>query len=152
MIETKQTPPVSLLNEYLHYDEFNGQFTWIKYAGPRAQVGSPAGHVHHTGYIRIKFKGAVYAASRLAYKVMMHEEAGESMDHINNVKTDNRWVNLRSVSQGENQLNRIDTKRNGGVTYKERRRATNAAQLDKRRKDLQRRIDAQRATNACKDE
>ena len=82
----------------------------------------------------------------------MHEEAGESMDHINNVKTDNRWVNLRSVSQGENQLNRIDTKRNGGVTYKERRRATNAAQLDKRRKDLQRRIDAQRATNACKDE
>ena len=128
------TPDREYLNEVLYYDEWDGTFVWNKTMCARAQKGAPAGSVQR-GYLIIKINGQSYYAHRLAYKMMMNEEP-DTIDHINNDKMDNRWVNLRSCTQAENQQNRIDTKLNGGVTHKERRRQIKAHNVTQRRRKL----------------
>ena len=57
------------------------------------------------GYIRIEIGPKKY----LAHRLIMLAFAGESdqeVDHINRIKTDNRFENLRYVTRIENQLNR----------------------------------------------
>jgi hypothetical protein len=57
------------------------------------------------GYIQIKIGGKKYYAHRL----IMLAFAGQSeqhIDHINRIKNDNRFENLRYVSPNENNLNR----------------------------------------------
>lgn len=60
------------------------------------------------GYIRIG-KHQIYA-HRIAYYKMTGEWPNE-IDHINKIRSDNRWVNLRNCSHTENTRN-IDTKKN----------------------------------------
>lgn len=50
--------------------------------------------------------GYHYKASRLAWLYMTGEWPKYEMDHINHVKDDNRWVNLRDVTPAENCANR----------------------------------------------
>lgn len=117
---TRTAPLLTPTREYLcslfNYDEWTGDITWAVRKSGRASIGSPAGHTRH-GYLIIKIDGVSYQASRLIYKMMMDEEPGECVDHMNNNKLDNRWCNLRSCTVAENQLNRIDTKLNGGFYY-----------------------------------
>ena len=79
-----------------------------------------AGTIQNTGYIAIKIDGKLYLAHRLAYLYHAGYFPELELDHINNIKTDNRLVNLREVTHWENQQNRIDTKRNNGVMWKDR--------------------------------
>lgn len=57
------------------------------------------------GYILIYYKGKMLQAHRLAY-VIQGLEPPPQVDHINGIKDDNRWVNLRPASNMQNQYNR----------------------------------------------
>ena len=48
-----------------------------------------------------------------------HKECVEEIDHINNIKTDNRICNLRAVTKQQNQWNRPTAKGYYKSTYKE---------------------------------
>jgi hypothetical protein len=67
------------------------------------------------GYIRahIKIDGAKFEtfSHRVAWKIV-HGVDPDDIDHINGIKTDNRLVNLRSVSNAENHKNMAMYKRN----------------------------------------
>lgn len=70
--------------------------------------GKVAGNTNHAGYVRIGLGGAKsnsYMAHRLAWLYMTGEWPVADIDHINGKRSDNRWVNLRSVSRSVNLQN-----------------------------------------------
>ena len=99
-------PDNELLREYFNYDKDTGAVTWLKQASPRALIGSKVGYVTTDGYLRVKFQGKNYLLSRIIWKVVTGFEPLEEIDHINRVRTDNRWENLRDVTHQQNHLNR----------------------------------------------
>ena len=93
-----------LLREILHYCPDSGEFTWLVDI-KRVNAGDKAGCVRSGGYICIQYNGKVYRAHRLAYLYMTGEWPKELLDHANNIKTDNRWCNLRPATRSENNRN-----------------------------------------------
>jgi hypothetical protein len=94
--------------ELLEYSQETGLFTWKQRVGNVA-AGSVAGALSNRGYTQIKVGGAAHSAHRLAWLWMTGEWPVLSIDHINGVRTDNRWRNLRLADpyqQGYNQGNR----------------------------------------------
>ena len=69
----------------------------------RWKAGQVMGTPHIRGYVSIKICGHVVLAHRLAFLYMEGLMPSDQVDHINGVKTDNRFSNLRKVSCQENQ-------------------------------------------------
>lgn len=67
-------------------------------------AGSIAGSLHSSGYIHIRFEGKPQKAHRLAF-LFMEGYIPEEVDHINRVRNDNRWANLKESSRSENNSN-----------------------------------------------
>ena len=100
------------LKEHLSYDPETGVFIRLTKAPGRQR--KQAGGMNR-GYRDIKVCGKRYKAHRLAWFYYYGEWPKHTIDHINNNKDDNRIANLRDVTVYENQQNRADSKRNGGV-------------------------------------
>ena len=93
---------VPRLREILFYDPSTGGFRWLeRKQGRRAKVGS----VKRDG-IRIKIDYRGYGAHILAWAWVTGEWPEGEIDHINNISTDNRWVNLREATHTENNRNK----------------------------------------------
>jgi hypothetical protein len=92
------------LKENLHYDPLTGVFTWLKANSRNSKVGNIAGSLN-TGYILISINGIKYRAHRLAWLYMTGEMPKSMIDHINSVKTDNRFCNLREATNQQNLQN-----------------------------------------------
>ena len=109
-----------VLKEYLEYNPETGIFKWIKFSGNSA-VGNKAGWDCH-GYIYINLLNRAYPAHILAFLYMEGKLPIDEVDHINHIKNDNRWINLRVVTHAENGKNqklRIDnTSGMPGVTWR----------------------------------
>lgn len=99
---------VEYLKEILEYCPYSGLFTWkSRIKGSSYGPGDLAGSKHKSGYIQIKIHGTLYKAHRLAWFYMTGKWPSKEIDHINRVKDDNRWVNLREATHSQNQLNVI---------------------------------------------
>jgi hypothetical protein len=88
----------------LSYDKSTGKFTWL-IPQKKIKVGAMAGGIDKDGYIQIGFKGKLYRAHRLAWYFINGEFPSKDIDHINEIKTDNRIINLRLATQSENRQN-----------------------------------------------
>ena len=53
----------------------------------------------------IKLDGVSYQQHRVAFRLMTGRWPTTDIDHINRIKCDNRWVNLREVSRSLNKCN-----------------------------------------------
>jgi hypothetical protein len=102
----------SELKEVLDYNPDTGVFTWIKSIGRRVKAGDVAGSKNDRGYIRIEIKGKCYKAHRLAHLYMTGTFPENFIDHINHIKDDNRWTNLRDATKSQNQANQPKPKTN----------------------------------------
>jgi hypothetical protein len=92
----------SQLRNEIHYDKETGIFTWKnKSIGRKQIVGSDDGR----GYIRIYVLGKRYKAHQLAFLYMTGSIPSE-IDHINRIRNDNRWCNLKASTHSENMRNR----------------------------------------------
>lgn len=99
------------LRELLDYDQDKGVLTWKTRLNQTAwnsrYGGKPALHsVGSIGYRQGKLRDKSVYAHRIIWEWMTGNRP-EVVDHINGDRTDNRWVNLRDVSNGENQRNRM---------------------------------------------
>lgn len=102
------------LKALLHYDPLSGNFVWIttpKYG--RARKGAIAGCVNKsTGYHVIRVNHVRYHAHRLVFLYMLGRFSEYQVDHINHIRIDNRWSNLREVTSKDNDRNRSKSKIN----------------------------------------
>ena len=107
---------MALTQEYiknvLDYDPATGIFTW---ANTVDVVGT-----NTLGYLTIKLKGKNRYLHRLAFLYMIGSMPKE-VDHMNGVRSDNRFSNLQSVSRQENMKNKkrykVNTSGCTGVQY-----------------------------------
>lgn len=104
---TKATLTAARLHELLHYEPETGAFTGIAARGTR-KAGHKAGSQHSDGYIYIQVAMKKYKAHRLAWLYMTGEWPVDHIDHINCIRFDNRWANLRDVTNAVNQQNRLN--------------------------------------------
>jgi hypothetical protein len=96
------------LKELLHYDPDTGVFTWKTAVGrgkDRQYAGAAAGRLRQDGYIRIGIGRMRYMAHRLAFVYKLGSMPAMFVDHINGIKHDNRWENLREATVSENGQN-----------------------------------------------
>lgn len=92
---------LSKLKKVLRYDCDTGQFTWLVTTG-KAIKGNAAGNLDADGYLRIKFGGKKHYAHRLAWFFMTGEMPNQLIDHVNGVRSDNKFSNLREATPGQN--------------------------------------------------
>lgn len=94
------------VNELLEYNKDTGVFTWVAKTSnlSRVEIGAEAGCKDKQGYRVIRFDKKNYKAHRLAWLVI-YGYMPKIIDHINQVKDDNRIENLREVTTKENTKN-----------------------------------------------
>lgn len=96
------------LKQLLTYDAETGVFTWVN------RKNNVAGATDAYGYIVIRIDKILYKAHRLAWLYIYGFFPASNLDHINQVKNDNRISNLRVVSQSQNMQNLSGLK---GITW-----------------------------------
>ncbi len=101
-------PDLEELRKALHYDPSTG-FFYCKKSGKQIDRRSPG-----ADRAKVYFLKKQYQASRLAW-FYVHGETPITIDHINEVKDDNRISNLRSVTHQENIRAHWERVRNASV-------------------------------------
>jgi hypothetical protein len=106
------------LKELLHYDPATGIFTWLVAPAKSVKVGDVAGHLQSNGYRKIKIKGRLYLAHRLAWFYVHGQWPANQIDHRNHVR-DANWIdNLREATTMQNGCNmRTNTSGVAGVAW-----------------------------------
>ncbi len=99
------------LKSQLHYNPDTGIFTWLK-SSNQIKIGSIAGSHNSNGHLQIKIFGKLTLAHRLAFLYMTGSLPKECVDHINCVRDDNRWCNLREATKQQNTYNNLMRKSN----------------------------------------
>lgn len=74
--------------------------------------GKVVGSKDSAGYLVVWHDGKCKRAHRLAFE-LMGVPVPKQVDHINGVRDDNRWCNLRAASNMQNQYNRKGTSKQG---------------------------------------
>lgn len=101
-----KTSNFDFLFEYLRYNETKGEFTWIKRPNKNIHLHTRAGTKNSAGYRVISLFGKRYPEHRLAWFFVHGEMPKHEIDHINQIRDDNRISNLRQVTRSENQRNK----------------------------------------------
>ena len=113
------------LKELLHYNPDTGVFTRRIKTG-NAKKGDIVGCVAD-GYLCAGVDYKVYRLHRLACLFMKGRWPIKDMDHKDHIRSNNRWGNLREVTEQENSRNRSITSRNTsgivGVSWNKNRGA-----------------------------
>ena len=96
-----------LLKSLVSYSPLTGEFTSINPSKYNRHKGERAGTLHKTkGYRYLGLQGKTYREHRVAFLYMTGKWPSLEVDHINHIKDDNRWCNLRDVSTATNAQNR----------------------------------------------
>ena len=96
--------PISRLQSLFNYDEESGQI-FIKISDRFRDENTALG-IFDDGYIIICYDGFYIFAHRLAFAIKSGFWPIEEVDHKNRIKSDNRWVNLRTSTRLNNNINR----------------------------------------------
>jgi hypothetical protein len=104
MSHKKYTLSHDFLLSSLIYDAETGLFTRKK-SSRGAKIGDIAGWKEPDGYVRITFNGFRYCAHKLAWFYVTGAWPDEEIDHIDGVKSNNIYKNLRKANRSENRQN-----------------------------------------------
>jgi len=111
-------PTQDYLRACFSYDPETGVLTWRvrpreHFASDRQwhgtntmRAGKVAGHFREDGYFYLGLAQSFYLAHRIIWKLMTGEEPPEQIDHRDVDPSNNRWDNLRSANQTEQNCNK----------------------------------------------
>jgi hypothetical protein len=96
-----------ILQDLLNYDPDSGIWTW-RNPLPRSKMkpGDLAGRITSHGRRQIRIASGFYYSARLAFLYMTGDWPVDQVDHINRIRDDDRWINLREATQSQNSFNR----------------------------------------------
>lgn len=129
-LKTESLVTPAEVQELLEYDPVSGVFEWQprplrfctagtgRYTQERNKsvfdanyAGKPALTAHNpNGYLRGNLFGRSLLAHRAAFACMLGRWPVGQVDHINGVRDDNRWLNLREATNQQNQWNSSSAK------------------------------------------
>ena len=92
------------LSTLLRYDPITGDLYWKVTKSAKAVAGKKAGSVNKRGHINLQVDKKMYAAHQLVF-LLHHGHIPREIDHINQIKTDNRIENLRACTSTQNKGN-----------------------------------------------
>lgn len=99
-------PPASLLRILFDYDKETGLLTW-RIRGPRIRPGMEAGwRSKRWGYRSVTIEYEEYRVHRIIWKMVTGRDPDPELDHINRIRDDNRWSNLRECNHSQNCVNK----------------------------------------------
>src|SRR6185312_6411116 len=89
--------------EAFEYNPKTGELIWKLRRNKAGRVngrefGLVAGHIFGNGYRYVGIDGGTYLAHRLIWFIVTGKWPKSLIDHINGVKSDNRWRNLRPAN------------------------------------------------------
>lgn len=117
--DIRTLPPVEELRRLLSYDPETGVLRWLVRPHPNAKrspPGSVAGTVGARGYLLVGIGRKQYFAHRIIWKIQTGEEPTKQIDHRDTDRLNNRWLNLRAATNGENRCNsRLPKNNRSGV-------------------------------------
>lgn len=93
------------LKSLVSYNPETGLFIWLAAKSNRCKAGSIAGCKTFYGYSTISVNTIRYPAHRLAWLYMTGKFPTEKIDHINGIRDDNRFCNLREATNKQNLQN-----------------------------------------------
>ena len=112
------------LMEKISYDKETGKFS-LRIDTRYKRAGDDATSSSGNGYRIITIEGKNYGAHRVAWLIEYGEWPSQCLDHINNIPTDNRIINLRPASIRQNAYNkkRMSNNKSGikGVSFDAKR-------------------------------
>lgn len=116
-------PPPALLRQLLRYEGQTGDLFWrprdvvhFGRIGPCKTWNSRYANkpaftaMDRHGYKHGQIKGRLYRAHRVIWAMVTGEWPDTFVDHINGVREDNTWANLRLATSSENNRNRKPSK------------------------------------------
>lgn len=92
------------LKKIIDYNPDTGIFTWIQSTALKIKIGQVAGTETKNGYRQLRYKNKCYLLHKLAFLYMTGSIPIE-VDHIDTVKDNNKWNNLRGSTKAQNQHN-----------------------------------------------
>jgi hypothetical protein len=95
---------VAALRELISYDPETGIFQWKTRRRGRLLSGH-VGDRTRSGYLRVGISYQRYLLHRLAWLYMTGEWPKQEIDHINGIRDDNRFANLREATVAQNRAN-----------------------------------------------
>lgn len=98
------TPPIEQIKKHLEYIPETGVFI-RKTTGGGVKAGAVAGGKDAYGHNTISVCGKRMRSARLAFAIMTGQWPDGDVDHINRVRDDDRWCNLRIASRSQNSAN-----------------------------------------------
>jgi len=122
----RKLPPLPVLRELFTADAEAGKLYWKICPSPRKAAGEEAGRPSIQGRRYVTIDNNMYAVSRILWMLYTGRDPGANyIDHINGDPSDNRLCNLRSVTPGENGINKKPYGATGhrGVYYARRLRS-----------------------------
>lgn len=86
------------LKKLLDYDKKTGIFTWKRNMRGPVKCGDEAKSKHSCGYLTTTIEQKQYYLHRLAWLYVKGYFPEYEIDHINRLRDDNRFINLREIS------------------------------------------------------
>lgn len=110
-------PSAHVLRKLFHYDPETGSLR--RYPHIRNPNMGPEAKPDYSGYAAVNLKlgsqNRRFLAHRLIWCWMTGEWPVDQIDHINRIKSDNRWCNLREATRSQNEMNKIRKPGKSGV-------------------------------------
>lgn len=101
------------LKRTYNYNPDTGFFTRILKTTYRNNIGDIAGeNAKDVDYVGVYINKRNYVAHRLAWLYMTGDWPKDQIDHINRIRNDNKWSNLRECTQAQNVRNTASGKKN----------------------------------------
>lgn len=94
------------------YNPETGLFTWRVSRTKSVKIGQVAGSFDKNGYVIIKIDGKAFKAHRLAWLYMTGKFPENMIDHKDENKSNNKFINLRDVDRTVNAENIKSVKSN----------------------------------------